>query len=72
MNYISFLQFIVPEGFCVTTLALEHQLQHPELKRLIADIVDISCGKKKEDLKDYCDKYISRLTACCTVEIYFN
>ncbi|EZA62576.1 Putative phosphoenolpyruvate synthase [Ooceraea biroi] len=51
--------FIVPQGFCVTRLALERQLRHyKQLEELIADIVDISCCKKKEDLKTYCQKAV--------------
>ncbi|XP_070162550.1 rifampicin phosphotransferase-like isoform X2 [Polyergus mexicanus] len=52
--------FIVPQGFCVTSLALERQLQyHKQLQDLINDIIDISRGKKKEDLKTYCQKTVS-------------
>ncbi|XP_072757027.1 uncharacterized phosphotransferase YvkC-like [Anoplolepis gracilipes] len=50
-------EFIVPQGFCVTSLVLERQLQHhKQLQDLINDIKDISRGKKKEDLKTYCEK----------------
>ncbi|XP_012227531.1 rifampicin phosphotransferase-like [Linepithema humile] len=52
--------FAVPEGFCITSLALERQLQHhQQLQDSIADIVDISCGRKKEDLRSYCEKAVS-------------
>ncbi|XP_070152033.1 rifampicin phosphotransferase-like, partial [Polyergus mexicanus] len=52
--------FIAPQGFCVTSLALERQLQyHKQLQDLINDIIDISHGKKKEDLKTYCQKTVS-------------
>ncbi|XP_029168725.1 uncharacterized protein LOC114938804 isoform X2 [Nylanderia fulva] len=52
--------FIVPEGFCVTSLALERQLQHcKQLQDSISDIIDISRGKKKEDLQTYCQKTVS-------------
>ncbi|XP_014470247.1 PREDICTED: putative phosphoenolpyruvate synthase isoform X3 [Dinoponera quadriceps] len=51
--------FVVPRGFCVTSFALEWQLQHDkQLRDMIADIVDISCGKKKEDLENYCKKTV--------------
>lgn len=51
--------FIVPQGFCVTSFALEQQLHHhKQLQELINDIVNISRGKKKEDLKTYCEKTV--------------
>lgn len=56
INFVS-LQFVVPRGFCVTSYALEWQLQNnKQLQDMIADIVDISCGKKEEDLKSCCEK----------------
>ncbi|XP_077282563.1 rifampicin phosphotransferase-like isoform X1 [Temnothorax americanus] len=52
--------FTVPRGFCVTSLALERQLQHDEhVQNLITDIIDISRYKKKEDLETYCQKAVS-------------
>ncbi|KAL0121697.1 hypothetical protein PUN28_006885 [Cardiocondyla obscurior] len=52
--------FAVPQGFCVTSLALERQLQHFEqLQSLITDIIDISCGKKKDNLENCCQKAVS-------------
>ncbi|XP_018366486.1 PREDICTED: uncharacterized protein LOC108763401 isoform X2 [Trachymyrmex cornetzi] len=52
--------FAVPPGFCVTSLALERQLQHhKQLQNLINDVIDISCCKKKEDLESYCQKAVS-------------
>ncbi|XP_018354545.1 PREDICTED: prodigiosin synthesizing transferase PigC-like isoform X2 [Trachymyrmex septentrionalis] len=50
--------FAVPSGFCVTSFALERQLQHhKQLQNLINDIVD-SCCKKKEDLESCCQKAV--------------
>lgn len=52
--------FTVPQGFCVTSFALERQLKHhKQLQNLIADIIDISCCKKKGDLESYCQKAVS-------------
>ncbi|EFN62458.1 Probable phosphoenolpyruvate synthase [Camponotus floridanus] len=52
----------VPQGFCVTSFALEQQLHHhKQLQELINDIVNISRGKKKEDLKTYCEKTVSSI-----------
>ncbi|KYN05755.1 putative phosphoenolpyruvate synthase, partial [Cyphomyrmex costatus] len=50
---------VLPQGFCITSLALERQLQHhKQLQNLIDDIVNISC-KKEEDLESYCQKAVS-------------
>ncbi|XP_018056708.1 PREDICTED: uncharacterized protein LOC108692779 isoform X2 [Atta colombica] len=52
--------FAVPPGFCVTSLALERQLQHhKQLQNLVNDIIDISCCKKKKDLESCCQKAVS-------------
>ncbi|KYQ50675.1 putative phosphoenolpyruvate synthase [Trachymyrmex zeteki] len=48
---------VLPQGFCITSLAFERQLQHR--KQLQNLINDISCCKKKEDLESYCQKAVS-------------
>ncbi|XP_017878509.1 uncharacterized protein LOC108624053 isoform X2 [Ceratina calcarata] len=48
--------FTVPEGFCVTTFALELQLRaHEKLKRIIDDIESVSVGKKDGDFEKHCE-----------------
>ncbi|XP_011867776.1 PREDICTED: uncharacterized protein LOC105561966 [Vollenhovia emeryi] len=53
-------EFAVPRGFCVTSLALERQLQHHEhLQNLITDVIDISRCKEKEGLESCCQRAVS-------------
>ncbi|KAL6266847.1 hypothetical protein P5V15_003676 [Pogonomyrmex californicus] len=54
--------FVVPQGFCVTSFALERQLQHhKQLQDAIADIMNVNHWKKKEDFESYCQKAMSSI-----------
>lgn len=53
---ITKFQFIVPEGFVVTTESFRHQLrQKPHLFKIIQRLEKVASGRIAEDLKETCE-----------------
>ncbi|XP_075796080.1 rifampicin phosphotransferase-like isoform X2 [Pelodiscus sinensis] len=50
-------KFIVPEGFCVTVLTLEHQMkQNHDLQEAVRELTEVACKIKPGNLQELCKR----------------
>uniref|UniRef100_A0A8C8RGP4 Pyruvate phosphate dikinase AMP/ATP-binding domain-containing protein n=1 Tax=Pelusios castaneus TaxID=367368 RepID=A0A8C8RGP4_9SAUR len=62
-------KFIVPEGFCVTVVALEHQMkQNHVLQEAVKELTEVACKIKPGNLQELCKRCsdVFRATRLCS------
>ncbi|XP_051884626.1 putative phosphoenolpyruvate synthase isoform X2 [Pristis pectinata] len=53
------MQFFVPIGFCVTTAALEYQMEmNTSLQQAVAELNDVACTRKNGNLCELCKRCV--------------